>query len=166
MLMETRDALLPTLREVADLPGIELEDRRWSAALHTQEASPKARQTLFARLGAVLNGWRVALYRHATMVEIQFLPEITMEFGARALCRFLGYRGEVICAGSDENDATALRWTLDQGGTALSLGRDPLVPGARPVVDVRSLARQVRDLAGIDENHRLRLTSRRLCNAA
>lgn len=166
MLMETRDALLPTLRAVADLPGVELEDRRWSAALHTQEANTKARQTLFARLAAVLKGWRVALYRHTTMVEIQFLPEITMAFGAQALCRFLGYRGDVVCAGSDENDATALRWALNQGGTALSLGRDPLVPGARPVVDVRSLARHVRDLAGIDEHHRTRMAGRRLCNAA
>ncbi|WP_318258703.1 trehalose-phosphatase [Geobacter anodireducens] len=47
MLMETRDALLPALRAVADLPGVELEDRRWSAALHTQEASTKrARRSL------------------------------------------------------------------------------------------------------------------------
>lgn len=166
LLMETRERLLPLLRELASQAGIELEDRRWSAAFHLGNATQKLRRAFGGDLEELLREWRVALYRRDDLYEVQFLPEITMEFGARALCRFLGHDGGTVCAGSDENDATALRWVARNGGVSLSVGRRPLVPGAQAVADLRSLVRQVRDLAAGDLTRLARRPEHRLSKAA
>ncbi|WP_306535919.1 trehalose-phosphatase [Geobacter sp.] len=166
LLMEKRDELLPTLRELADLPGVTFDDRRWSAAIHTAGTVPKVKRTLDDRLQQVCRERGVALYRCPDMVEVQFLPEITMEFGVRALCRFLKHKGAMVCAGSDANDATALRWVVRQGGTALSIGRRPLVPGASAVVDLRSLVRQTRDLVSMRDPLPTRRPEHRYSKAA
>ncbi len=166
LLMETREILLPVLRELAELPEVTFEDRRWSAVFHTAGAVPKVKRTLDDRLEEVCRDGRGALYRYPDMAEILFLPEITMEFGVRALCRFLKHEGAIVCAGSDANDATALRWVVRQGGRALSIGRRPLVPGATPLVDLRSLVRQVRDLVGTRQSLPARRPERRYNQAA
>ena len=152
LLMKNRDILLPELRDLSDLPGVTFEDRRWSAAFHTAGATPKTKRTLDERLQEACRDGRSALYPYPDMAEIHFLAEITMEFGVRALCRLLKHEGSIICAGSDANDATALSWVARQGSTALSIGRRPLVSGATAVVDLRSLVRQARDLAGISRS--------------
>lgn len=166
LLMETRDELLPLLRDVAALPGITLDDRRWSAAIHAGGVAPKVKRTLDEQLEAICRQRSVAMYRYPDMVEIQFLPEITMEFGARAICRFLKQEGPIICAGSDANDATAIRWVLRQGGSAISIGRRPIMAGVTAAVDIRSLVRQVRDLAGVSPQLPARRPERRLNKAA
>jgi len=166
LLMEARDHLVPSLRDLAELPGVTLEDRRWSAAFHTAGAAPKVKRILDGKLDQLGREGRVALYRYPDLTELQFLPEITMEFGVRALCRLLRHEGTLVCAGSDANDATALRWVVRQGGTALSLGRRPLVPGATALVDLRSLVRQVRDLIGIRDAFQVRRPERRYSQAA
>jgi trehalose 6-phosphate phosphatase len=166
LLMETRDHLLPALKDLTDLPGVTFEDRRWSAAFHAAGAATKVKRTLDERLEQACRDGRVALYRSPDMAEIQFLPEITMEFGVRALCRFLKHDGALVCAGSDANDATALRWVVRQGGTALSIGRRPLVAGATALVDLRSLVRQARDLVGIRSSLPAQRPERRYSQAA
>lgn len=166
LLMEARDHLFPALRDLAELPGVTFEDRRWSAAFHTAGAAPKVKRTLDEKLDQLSREGRGALYRYPDLTELQFLPEITMEFGVRALCRLLKHEGAIVCAGSDANDATALRWVVRQRGTALSLGRRPLVAGATALVDLRSLVRQVRDLAGIRNALPVRRSERRYSQAA
>lgn len=150
LLMEARAKLMPTLQEHTELPGVTLEDRRWSVAFHMAGSSARTKRILDERLTRLSREERIGLYRYQDIVEIRFLPEITMEFGVRAICRLLGHDGAIVCAGSDPNDATSLRWVLEQGGTAISVGRNPLVPGSIAAVDLRSLVRQVRDIMGRD----------------
>lgn len=166
LLMEKRDILLPVLRDLAELPGVTFEDRRWSAVFHVAGAAPKTKRTLDDRLQEACRDGLGALYRYPDMVEALFLPEITMEFGVRALCHLLRHEGAIICAGSDANDATALGWVVRQGGTAFSVGRRPLVSGSTAVVDLRSLVRQVRDLAGTSPPLPARWPERRYNKAA
>ncbi|BDV43779.1 trehalose-phosphatase [Geotalea uraniireducens] len=148
-LMERREALLPLLADAAALPGIELEDHRWSVAITGGAASAKTRKDCADRLEELVGDGPATRFRRAALVEIPFIPEITMEFGVRAICRLLSFDGELICAGSEQGDAAALSWIIRQGGKAINIGRRPLVAESLAVADVRALNRTVRSIAGL-----------------
>lgn len=157
LLMERRTALLPLVAELTALAGIEVDDRRWSMAVAGKGATPKTRKACADRLEELFGDGPAARFRQGAVVEIPFLPEISMEFGVRAICRLLAFTGEVICAGSAPSDAAALDWVTRRGGRALCIGKRPLVPGAIAVADLRALQRTVRSIAGIEADTPARL---------
>jgi trehalose 6-phosphate phosphatase len=151
-LSRTRTSLLPLIVRMAQLPGVEFEDKKWSVALHTRKAAAGSREELSARVGKWQEQGMTKVLRGPEVLEIQFLPEIDKAFGVRTICTLLGFdpAGDaVVYAGDDENDAIAMRWVIYLGGIALSVGNEFAIPGAVIVEGQSGLVREVRRIAGI-----------------
>lgn len=158
-LQASRENLLKELQQMAMLPGVSLEDKNWSVALHLRKAGPTHKNQLLAKMELLRQSQELAYTQGHEVVEVQFLPEVNKEFGVRLLCRFLKFdpaRDVIFYAGDDENDAIAMRWVTGLGGTAITVGEHPLVPGTAAVADPASLAALVRTLARLDEQKNLR----------
>jgi trehalose-phosphatase len=147
-----RGSLLIQLGRMTQLPGVELEDKKWSVALHTRKAPPESKEELYARVVAWKSLDTVRVFSGPEVLEIQLLPEVDKAFGVRTLCRMLHFDpsgGAVVYTGDDENDATAMRWVIYLGGVAFMVGNSFSVAGTRVVRDQIALAGEVRVMAGI-----------------
>jgi trehalose 6-phosphate phosphatase len=147
---ESRKALAPVLSRLSAFPGVDVEDKGWSVAVHYRGVLPDAvpmLEPLLAELGTMPE---IRAYRGTYAVEVQLFRNVSKSFGVRRLCRLLKFdpsRDRLLYAGDDENDAVAMRWVLKKGGTALSVGGRVRIRGARAVDDPAALARAVRDLS-------------------
>ena len=146
-----RAQLLPRIMELTLIPGIEIEDKKWSVAIHTRKSADDSRM----QIGAIMETWRASktarIFKGPEVIELPFLPEIDKAFGVRALCTLLGFdpsRGKLVYAGDDENDAIAMQWVLRHGGIAFTVDHVPLVPGAIVVEGHEALAGEIRRLLG------------------
>jgi trehalose 6-phosphate phosphatase len=144
--------LAPLLSRLSSFPGVDVEDKGWSVAVHYRHVLPGALpmlEPLLAELGGTPG---IRAFRGPSAVEVQLLPHVSKSFGVRRLCRFLGFdpsKGRLLYAGDDENDAVAMRWVLKKGGVAVSVRTRLRVRGARFADDPAALARTVRELAGL-----------------
>lgn len=147
---KAQKALAPILNRLSAYPGVEVEDKGWSVAVHYRQVLPDATpmlEPLFAELAAV-PGTRT--YRGTYAFEVQLFHNVNKSFGVRRLCRLLKLdpsRDRILYAGDDANDAVAMRWVLKKGGIAFSVGGGLRVRGVRAVDDPEALARAVRDLS-------------------
>ena len=146
---------MPELVKLSGIRGIDLEDKKWSVAVHVRRVSPDDRIRVSDFLGALSRTTGIRLLRGPEVHEIQLLPEIDKLFGVVILCEMLNFvpgPGTLVYAGDDENDALVMNWVLRNGGTALTVGPVPLVPGALVLECPAALVLEVRRLAGLDVN--------------
>jgi len=149
---ESARLLAPLLARLSSFPGVDVEDKGWSVAVHYRHVLPEALPLLSPLLGELDGIPGIRAFRGPSAVEVQLLPNVSKSFGIRRLCRFLGFdpgRGRLFYAGDDENDAVAMRWVLRKGGIAVAVRTRLRVRGARFVEDPAALARTVRELAGL-----------------
>ncbi len=140
-----RARLRPLLDRVARLPGVDIEDKQWSIAIHFRAASSGARQQLEAWMAAEPTN----AFRGPEVFEIPLLPEIDKAFGVKNLCRLLHvdpHQINLVYAGDDTNDLVAMRWVLEHNGTAFFVRGTCPIPGPLLVKDPASLAQCVRNL--------------------
>ena len=149
LLAAKRRTVFPIIEEAASIPGVEVEDKRWSVAIHYRNASPhsfRGRASLLRRLG---NRKGIKVFRGPDVLEVQMLGGGGKSAGVRRLCRLAGWdpsRERIVYAGDDENDAVAIRWVLSKGGDGIVVGNRITVPKARRVEGPADLARAVREL--------------------
>ena len=149
LLAAKRRTVFPIIEEAASIPGVEVEDKRWSVAIHYRNASPRSfrrRASLLQRLG---NRKGIKVFRGPEVLEVQMLGGGGKSAGVRRLCRLAGWdpsRERIVYAGDDENDAVAIRWVLSKGGDGIVVGNRITVPKARRVEGPADLARAVREL--------------------
>ncbi len=151
-LHKTRETVMGDINGLRALPGVDVEDKKWSVAVHVRRAMQDARATVRQRLGNLQEKSDIRLLRGPEVFEIQLLPEIDKLFGVKTLCRLVSFdnrEGLIVYAGDDENDAVAMGWVIRQGGIALSIGRDPLVAGAKSVATPAEFVMEARKLAGL-----------------
>lgn len=144
-LRAARARLRPFLDRVARLPGVAIEDKLWSIAVHFRGASLGARRQLEAWVAAEPTN----AFRGPEVFEIPLLPGIDKAFGVKNLCRLLRVNPQqlsLVYAGDDTNDLVAMRWVLDRNGTAFFVGETCPIPGPLLVKDSASLAQCVRNL--------------------
>ena len=149
---ERRGGFLRLLERFAAFPGVELEDKRYSVAIHFRRVLPEARPVLFPLLAELKRHPGIRCYEGPSVAEVLFIPSANKSFGLRRLCRLLDFdssRGRILYAGDDENDATAMRWVLSRKGTVFAVGGMLKIAGARYADGPASLARGVRELQGI-----------------
>ena len=152
-LASSREKFLDELQQLSSLPGVDLEDKNWSAALHLRKAEPMHKDQLLERMDILHRSEGLCYTKGHEVVEVQFLPEVNKAFGVRLLCRFLRFdasRDFIFYAGDDENDAMAMQWVTGFGGTAVTIGERPFLPGTLAVPDQVSLVKAVRNIAHLD----------------
>lgn len=149
-LEKKRRAVSPILREMALIPGLEIEDKRWSVAIHYRNASPRSFQRRVSLLQRLRDRTGIKLHRGPEVVEVQLVLGGGKSAGVRRLCRITGWDPSwerIVYAGDDENDAVAIRWVLLKGGTGIVVGNRITVPKARHVEGPADLAKAVREFA-------------------
>ena len=152
LLAANRRAVFPLLIEMASVPGVEIEDKRWSVAVHYRNASPRSVRRRVSLLQRLRNRKGIKVFRGPEAVEVQMVGEAGKSAGVRRLCRLADWdppRERIVYAGDDENDAVAIRWVLSKGGAGIVVGNRITVSRARHVKGPADLARAVRDLEGI-----------------
>lgn len=147
----TRESLRPLLRGCSAIPGVEIEDKRWSLAIHSRKVAPEDLPALEDLRARILSLPDIRVYLGPCVMDIQVLEEVGKVFGVERLCRLLHYDpsgGGIFYAGDDENDAAAMRWVLARRGTAVTVGGRIRVPGARPAAGTADLVRMIRGMTG------------------
>ncbi len=150
-----RTRIVPLLENISSVPGADIEDKRWSIAVHYRRVPADERAALVPLLDKVRRQEEVRVFEGPAVLEILLVPGWDKAIGLDHLCRFLRFDpsgGRIVYAGDDENDGTAMRWALSRKGTALAVGNRPGVPGARTVSGPASLANAVRRLASLSGN--------------
>jgi trehalose 6-phosphate phosphatase len=149
---KVRGILDPLLARLSFMPGVDVEDKGWSVAVHHRHVLPEIGAMVEPLLKELEGRPDVRVYRGRSVAEVQLLRNVSKSFGLRTICRILGFdpsKDRVLYAGDDENDAVAMRWLLRKGGIAFSVGGAVRVPGARVVENPVALARAVGALAGM-----------------
>lgn len=155
LLAAKRQAVFPLLKEMSCLPGVEIEDKRWSVAVHYRNASPRSFRRRVSLLQRLRNRKGIKVFRGPEVVEVQLMGGGGKSAGVRRLCRLADWdlsRNRIVYAGDDENDAVAIRWVLSKGGEGFVVGNRISVPQARHVEGPADLARAVRQLEEIDSD--------------
>ena len=134
---------------MSSIPGVEIEDKRWSVAVHYRNTPPRSFRRRVSLLQRLRNRKGIKVFRGPEVVEVQW-REGGKSAGVRRLCRLTGWdpvRERIVYAGDDENDAVAIRWVLSKGGAGIVVGNRIAVPQARHVEGPAGLARAVREIA-------------------
>jgi trehalose 6-phosphate phosphatase len=142
-----RRRLWPPLLAFERVPGVELEDKTWSAAIHYRRVAGHHRKALARQLEEFSVRHHTGLRFGPEVAEIQFLPEVNKQMVARFLVALFApheHGRNLVYAGDDMNDHGAIRWVLDHQGTAYVVGNRLSVPGANVVPDPTTLARALR----------------------
>jgi trehalose 6-phosphate phosphatase len=144
-----REAVLPDMTRILAFPGVDLEDKRWSVAVHFRRVLPEALCMLHPLLRDLKKHPGIRVYEGPAAAEVQFFPSVNKSFGVRRLCRLLRLdpaEDRIFYAGDDENDVVAMRWVISKQGTAIAVGDRVRLPGVLRVDGPVGLARAVRDL--------------------
>jgi len=150
LLERKRMDISPVLKEMACIPGVEIEDKRWSVAIHFRNASPRSFRKRTSLLQRLRDRTGIKLYRGHEVVEVQLVDGGGKSAGVRRLCRITDWdptRERVVYAGDDENDAVAIRWVLARGGTGIVVGTRITVPNAMHAEGPACLAKVIREFA-------------------
>jgi trehalose 6-phosphate phosphatase len=153
---KVRVTLDPLLARLSHIPGVDVEDKGWSIAIHYRHVLPEVVPMLEPLLKELEGAQDVRVYRGPSVAEVQLLRNVSKSFGVRTICRIMGFdpsKDRIVYAGDDTNDAVAMRWVLRRGGVSFSVGGVARVPGARIVENPVALARAVGALAGIPPHH-------------
>jgi trehalose 6-phosphate phosphatase len=152
-LKKSRQAILPFLRKLERIPGIDLEDKRWSVAVHVQRASMAGRYLAEMYLGQLRRRRILRFSRGRDAFDIPFLAGMNKAVGAKMFTAILSRsRDRVVYAGDGENDALAMKWILRKGGMAFAVGKQAIIPAARLVSSPAALAAEIRRLLGAGRN--------------
>jgi trehalose 6-phosphate phosphatase len=144
-----REALIPEIHEWGRLPGVEIEDKQWSVAIHLRQATQQTQHELVALMQRWQRARKVPVFRGPAVIEIQLLPDVDKSSGVRTFCDLVHYArvpGGLVYAGDDENDAAAMQLVRKWGGTVIAVGKRALVPGCQIVADPTELANHIRRL--------------------
>lgn len=151
-LQQTRNAMLPAIMALKELPGLDIEDKHWSVTLHLRKLTPDVQEEASRRILAWKNLDGIRVLKGPEAWEIVFSPALDKSVGVRILCRELGFvprQDLLIYAGDDENDAMAMEYVAAAGGINITVGPRPLVAGAHLVSNPQSLAPFCRRLASL-----------------
>jgi trehalose 6-phosphate phosphatase len=158
-LLRVRAEVIGKLEKLKAVSGVDVEDKKWSVAVHVRHVLQQDRGSLLGFLKDLTKNNPIGILKGPAVFEVQLLPEIDKVFGIQALCRIIHFEpgsGRIVYCGDDENDAAAMKWVIRMGGVAFSIGLQPLVPGARPVDGPAGLVKEIRELACLGNGERRR----------
>lgn len=146
-LARERERLAPHLGALQGIPGVEVEDKTWSAAVHFRCASSEQQLRVRGELERLREHHGLAFHYGPEVAEVPFLPETSKRLAVQTLIRLFGHKynsRDLVYAGDDQNDATAMRWVLERKGLVYVVGHRIRVEGARVVDSPAELAKTIR----------------------
>lgn len=156
-MLQGRRSAAPLLERAAALPGVEIENKHWSATVHYRRLATGSLPALQGILAEFKGCSQVEMFNGPAAADVRFLPGTGKAFGLQRLCRLRRWnpsRLRLVYAGDDENDATAMRWVLSCGGSVFDVGGRTGVPAARVVDDPPALARALRAFGRLERGTR------------
>ncbi len=81
---EAREALGPLLSRLSAFPGVEVEDKGWSVAVHYRGVLPGAFPMFEPLLAELETAPGIRAYRGTYAVEVQLFPNVSKSFGGSA----------------------------------------------------------------------------------
>lgn len=148
-LQARRKELMPQIEKFGRKLGIEIEDKQWSVAIHFSKSGQMVSEDVYETISAWAERENVSIHRGPNVFEIQLISDFNKSVGASFIAQLLKFdskKDDIIYAGDDENDAVAMRWVLDVGGTAIMVGKMLDVAGALYVHDQQALVETVEKL--------------------
>jgi trehalose 6-phosphate phosphatase len=142
-----RRRLLPALRVLEQIHGVEIEDKTWSVAVHFREVTAADRGLVARALEAFHLRYGVSLHYGPDVAEVQLLQQVSKEIAVKTLVKRFGAgltARSLVYAGDDENDAQAMRWVLQRKGIVYVVGGRISLAGALAVPDPTALALAIR----------------------
>jgi trehalose 6-phosphate phosphatase len=145
-LQAVRALLLPELKSIDQIEGVDIEDKQLSIAVHVRKVSGKYRRFIQRHLEFLKLNNNLTIYPGPEAYEIVLLPDMQKTQGLKALSKLIGFNmedGFLQYAGDDSHDAEVMKLVLQHGGMAFTVGPEPLVPGSAVVADPEALAREI-----------------------
>lgn len=142
-----RARILPVLQtEFGQIPGVDIEDKRWSIAVHFRHTSAPLKRYVGQVLPALTKRCHLQYFHGPEAFEIPLFHGHSKVRGLRNLIRL--YPGEITpnrltIAGDDQNDLEAMNWIKARDGNCLIVGGAIKLRGARRVSSPDALAREV-----------------------
>ena len=149
-LQEKRNAMLPGIMALKELPGMDIEDKHWAVTLHLRQMSPDGKEEALKHIRTWGNQDDISVLPGPEAWEVTFSPSFNKSVGVQILCRELDFkprRDLLIYAGDDANDALAMAYVASLGGIIITVGPQPLYPCCRLVNDPKTLAVLCRKMA-------------------
>ena len=120
----------------ADIPGVVVEDKRWTASVHYRLAHPSSVPALNASVEEIARSLGLRLTHGKEVLELRPPVDVDKGTAALALAERVGamtQRGSVFCAGDDRTDEDAFRVLrgAHPGAVTVRVGRE----AGRPVED-------------------------------
>jgi trehalose 6-phosphate phosphatase len=155
-LQAARAAILPELKRIDLIDGIDIEDKNISITVHIRQVPDRYRKFVLRQLEYLKFSYELGLYEGPEAYEILLLPELSKTQGIISLCDLIGFNKEKDClcyAGDDSHDAEVMKWVIQRGGMAFTIGPAPLVSGACAVPDPQALALEILKLINPSTAH-------------
>lgn len=149
-----RQKLLPMLTAVERIPGVEIEDKHWSIAVHFRTATAENRVLIARELDDLRVRYGVLSYCGPNVAEIQLLREVSKKIAVKMLASLFdsdSTKREFIYAGDDQNDAEAMHWVLSRKGIVYIVGDRISLEGTCIVPDPTALVAAIRHRFGLTE---------------
>ncbi len=148
-LERARKEILGELPERVAGEGVDIEDKLWSVAIHIRLADAGTRHQVRERVIAWCAEHGLSVYCGPDVLELQLIPGFNKSTGLGFLAGFMKIdpaADRIVYAGDDENDAVAMQWAVQHGGTAIMVGNRLGVPSAIYVPDQQALVGTVQAL--------------------
>ncbi|MBI5440058.1 MAG: trehalose-phosphatase [Deltaproteobacteria bacterium] len=145
-----RKVFLPVVRRAAArFPGVDIEEKEWSLAIHVRGMAAKHKDALLSSLKSLPLPFEMAIYLGPRSIEIPFLARINKASGVRALCQHISFTSldRLFYAGDDDNDLVAMALVRHLGGKVACLGTRAFPPECVWLSGPRELPRYVAALA-------------------
>jgi trehalose 6-phosphate phosphatase len=149
ILQARRRKLLPLIENFSHTPGIDIEDKLWSVAVHMKGLGKNDQIQMAKTFETLAEDENITQHHGPDVLEIQFVPGFNKSVGASTLVSLLKIdprKDTIIYAGDDENDAVAMKWAIANGGSAIMVGSRLDVPGAVFVQNQEKLVAAVKML--------------------
>lgn len=151
-LRKTRRLMIRRIMALKELPGIDIEDKEWSVAVHLRKMDPETKQKAAKHIQAWENLEGIRILKGPEAMEIIFSSFFNKSVGIQVICKHLHYspgNDTLIYAGDDENDALAMEQVLFMGGKAITVGSRNLLPDTYLAKNPEALAHLCREMAGL-----------------
>ncbi len=138
-----RERVRSALDCICRIHGVELEDKFWSIAVHYRNVHRENHAEIVRELEYLRVSLGLSLRFGPEVAEIQLIEEVDKSTAVRALVRLNErkfHNPQLVYAGDDQNDVTAMRWVLERQGTVYVVGDRISVKGASVVLNPSDLA--------------------------